>query len=143
MTGKDNAERQFLIYLKKDGEGDWSGIYESGTPWGKQVLVVSGSGTGFTASTSHAKNNGFTDKGQISGCRAEGDKLKCNWTEQFEDNDKKISRRGTVVLTRSGNTISGNAIEDEPAFSWKNGITPYLSSIRKGAVWTWSVAKKN
>jgi len=143
MTGKDNAERQFLIYISKDGDADWSGTYESGTPWGKQVLVVSGSGTGFTATTSHIKNNGFTDKGQISGCRAEGDKLQCNWTEQFEDNDKKISRRGTVVITMSGNTLSGSAVEDEPGFSWKNGITPYSSAIRKGAVWTWAVTKKN
>jgi hypothetical protein len=46
MTGKDNAERQFLIYLKKDSDGDWSGTYESGTPWGKQVLVVSGQAPG-------------------------------------------------------------------------------------------------
>ena len=142
MTGKDNTERQFLVYITRDNTDDWSGTYESGTPWGKQTLVVSGSGTSFSATTAHAKNNGFTDKGRISGCVLNGSKLICNWTEQYKDNDKSINRKGTVVITKSGNTISGQATEDEPVFSWKSGIAPYSSSIQKGAIWNWSVTKK-
>lgn len=145
MTGQDNSERQFLIYMKKKAgsEGDWSGNYEGNSAWGKHTVQVSGSGTSFSANTIHAKNNGFTDKGQISGCTAEGEKLKCRWTEQYEDADKRISRKGTVTLSKSGNSLSGVALEEEPSFFWKTGISPYSSSIQKGAVWNWTVTKKN
>lgn len=145
MTGQDNSERQFLIYMKKKAgeDDDWSGNWEGNSSWGKHSVQASGSGSSFSASTTHAKNNGFTDKGQISGCVAEGGKLKCRWTEQFEDGDKKISRKGTVTLSKSGNSLSGVALEEEPSISWKPGISPYSSSIRKGAVWNWTVSKKN
>lgn len=143
MTGKDNPERQFLVYIKKQSTAaNWAGTYEGNTSWGVLRIVISGLGNGISATTAHIKTSGYTDKGQWFDCKVEGNKLKCKWTEKFEDGDKSASRNGTVEVTLQGNVLSGTSFENEPSFSWKPNISPYQSGMRAGAAWPLSITKK-
>lgn len=143
MTGKDNPERQFLVYIKKQsGAANWAGTYEGNTSWGVLRIVISGLDNGISATTAHIKTSGYTDKGQWFDCKVEGNKLKCKWTEKFEDGDKSASRNGTVEVTLQGNVLSGTSFENEPSFSWKPNISPYQSGMRAGAAWPLTITKK-
>ena len=143
MTGKDNPERQFLVYIKKQSTAaNWAGTYEGNTSWGVLRIVISGLGNGISATTAHIKTSGYTDKGQWFDCKVEGNKLKCKWTEKFEDGDKSASRNGTVEVTLQGNVLSGTSFENEPSFSWKPNISPYQSGMRAGAAWPLTITKK-
>lgn len=136
QTAKDSKK------CKKDEDTDWTGTWTGTSAWGVVTISISGSGNGISAATVHKKNNGFTDNGNWSGCKLEGSSLTCKWTEQYEDADKKASRSGTLLVIKSGDTISGTSTEDTPNFSWKNGVSPYSSSIAKGAQWSINVRKK-
>lgn len=143
MTGKDNPERQFLVYIKKQSTAaNWAGTYEGNTSWGVLRIVISGLGNDISATTAHIKTSGYTDKGQWFDCKVEGNKLKCKWTEKFEDGDKSASRNGTVEVTLQGNVLSGTSFENEPSFSWKPNISPYQSGMRAGAAWPLTITKK-
>lgn len=139
---KGKIEKAKMSKPCKEDEGtDWSGTWVGKTGWGEVIITISGSGNSISATTMHKKSNGFTDNGQWSGCKVEGGTLTCHWTEKYEDPDKSISRSGTLSVTKSGDTISGTAFEDEPSFNWKPNISPYGSSMRKGAQWPLSVKK--
>lgn len=141
--GDDNSERRFLIYLAKekeeDDEADWNGIFTD--TYSKMTL----SGNGGSLSGSWTYEVGASKgTGTLMNCKIEGNKVTAKWVAQHEDDTKTGTRSGTFTATLSGNTLSGQFLEDTPKWSYKTGYSAnnITSSMHKGAVWPFTFTRK-
>jgi hypothetical protein len=113
---------------------NWSGTYTRQLSDGGSVVInLSGNGDSLSG-TEHWTTGKIHGTNTWTNCKVSGTTAKCDWTGTYEgDPDKSGTRKGTLEVTLSGDTIAGTYYEDEPSFSWK--VTPYPSAMRKGAVW--------
>lgn len=117
----------------------WSGTWVGGGA----VVTISASGNSISASFNYKHPPQSVGSGNWMNCIIEGYKATCTWSESYEDEDKSASRGGTLEVTLNGDSISGQSFEtNEPQFTWKQGVSPYWSSIRKGATWSINLTRK-
>lgn len=118
---------------------NWVGTWVSGD----FTLIISANGDVISASFQYKSPPHSTGKGQWTGCSLEGNTAVCDWSENYEDEDKSVVRGGKLVVTRDGDSITGTSTEEnEPLFTWKQGVSPYPSSIRKNARWPINLTRK-
>lgn len=116
----------------------WAGVWlqTGGT------VTITGSGNAIDA-TYEYRNPPSRGKGSWKGCQIQGNTATCSLTEEYEDEEKWVSRKGTVKATLNGDTISGVFHEDqEPSFRWKPGAVPWKSSIQKGKEYAFTLSRK-
>ena len=134
MTGKDNAERQFLVYIKKKKETgeDWNGTFKDNNA----IYNLSG-GNGSVSGNFTYTINDAKGSGSLRSTKMEGNTITGTWTAQHQDDTKTGSRSGTFTFTLKGDTITGNFVEDTPTWNYKPGYSAanVNSSMRKGVVW--------
>lgn len=117
----------------------WTGTWVGGG----DTVTISATGNSISASFQYKHPPHSTGTGQWTNCKIEGNKATCNWSENYDDEDKSAVRGGTLVVTLNGDSITGQSLEEnEPRFTWKQGISPYSSSIRKGARWSINLTRK-
>jgi hypothetical protein len=118
--------------------GNWAGNWSQNLSNGAYASTISLSGNSLRASFQY-QNGHSTGTGQWN-CTVTGNTARGYWTESYNDPDKSAQRRGTLQATINGDTITGQALEDEPVFSWRT--SPYTSAMRKGAVWPISLTRR-
>jgi hypothetical protein len=132
------ASSQTQRVLPIGGAGTWEGRWSQNLSSGSYASTISISGNSLTSSFQY-QNGHSTGTGRWN-CTVSGNTARGTWTESYNDPDKSAQRRGTLQLTLSGDSITGQAIEDEPVFSWRT--SPYSSAMRKGAVWPITLTRR-
>lgn len=140
------SHRNNLVVFKCDGLGggdqDWSGTWTR-TDGVETVNVLGGGGS--ISATFQYQGGDFSGNGQWSNCRLTGSTVACDFNANHDDSTKSGTRKGTVKMTLSGNTMSGHYREGEnPKWSWKPGYGPHNvnSSMVEGAVFNGSYNRK-
>jgi hypothetical protein len=143
------SHRNNLVALKCDepggGEGgdqDWSGTWTRSDS--VETINIEG-GSGSISATFQYQGGDFRGNGQWSNCQLTGSTVTCDFSATHDDSTKSGSRKGTVEMTLSGNTMSGHYREGEnPKWSWKPGYGPHNvnSSMVEGAVFNVSYTRK-
>jgi len=142
-TEGDKSERRFLIYLSKekeeDDELDWNGTFTDNY----SKMTISGGGTSLSGSWTY-EVGASKGTGTLINCKITGNKVTGKWSVQHEDDTKTGARSGTFTATLSGNTLSGQFLEDTPTWSYKPGYSAanITSSMHKGAVWPFTFTRK-
>lgn len=127
------------------GTGDankWDGVFTE-SPW---TFTLTSNGSTLSG-TFEYKDSEAKDDGKLVNCKVNGNTVTGDWTAEHDDTHKTGKRKGTFTATLSGNTLSGQLLEDTPPEKWKwkpsyNG-GEYQSKMVKGAVWAFSVTRKN
>ena len=121
---------------KTSGDLNWNGTFADSY----SRATVSGSGNSVSCSWTY-NVSGAKGTASWSNCKVVGNTVSGNWTAQHEDDTKTGTRKGTFTATLSGNTLSGQLVEDTPSWNYKPGYNAgnVQSSMQKGAVWpfTW------
>jgi hypothetical protein len=107
--------------------GTWVGSYN-------QIVRISGGGSSISASFEY-QQPGASGNGQWSNCRVTGNTAECNYTANHDDETKSGTRRGKLIVTLNGDTITGTYYEDEPQWTYKGdrNATNVTSAMYKGA----------
>jgi hypothetical protein len=136
---KAEADRKLRACKALDGDAahkecDFSGTYVNDAK--TSTITISGGGSSPTAMEEWAAG-GRRGTNHWSNCQVTGNTVKCDWTGDYRgDPAKSGDRHGTLVVTFSGNTMSGTYLEDTPDFKNPDG-TPFTgySAMQKGARW--------
>lgn len=120
---------------KCEVETKWDGTYADTY----STITVSGKSINFQFQVGDSKGSGTWAIEKM-----EGNSVAGKWTSSYSDATKTGTRSGTVTASISGDTISGEYIEDTPIWSWKAGYGPHnvTSSMYKGKHWPFSLKRK-
>jgi len=131
-------DRRFLVYIKR--KDDWNGTFKDNY----STFIFTGGGGAVSANWTYTVSDS-KGKGSLSSTKMEGNKVTGTWQVQHQDDTKTGARKGTFTLSLSGDTISGQLVEDTPSWNYKPGYSSdnVNSSMKKGAVWPVSVSRKN
>ena len=119
-------------------DANFAGTYANAA--GTSTITVSGNGSLLTAKEVWA-SGGRSGTNTWSNCMVTGNTIKCDWNGDYKgDPDKTADRSGTLTATISGDTLTGNYLEDAPKFHWN--VAPYPSAMREGAKWPLNHVRK-
>ena len=129
---------EFVLVKEGTEANSWIGVFENDI----QKMTIKGSGNSISAHFTYKIGNS-TGRGTWVNVKVEGNTATGSWTDEYKDADKSAKRNGSLVATLSGNTLTYDYKENEPAFTWNAGVTPYTSTIRKDATWQGVLTRKN
>jgi len=104
----------------------WTGTWLYTDDNGSENVTISTKSNSLSASFKYTRSAGRSGNGQWTNCNARGNTLKCDWTAEHDDPEKTGTRRGTLKMTLSGDTISGTYLEDYASWNWKPGYGPHV-----------------